>query len=168
MSRIAARYVCLLFLLCFAIPGAGVAGNKAWADAGERARVADDGSLKVGFRRVQLQGVYIPFTDERVCDQRFRPVRCGAPAAVALRAKIQGFVFCDYLGRQQDGSYVAACAVRCNDRAFSCREDLGGWLISQGWAVATRDAPFDYVVRERVAREQGRGIWGTSAGRIVR
>ncbi len=81
--------------------------------------------------------------------------------------KLQRFVYCRFLGRNRDSSRSAICAVDCNTSPGRCREDLGAWLISQGWAVAASGAPFDYVVRERVARKHGRGIWGFQADGVT-
>ena len=143
------------------------ASTPADAAQGRRAVVQNDATLMIGGRTVHLHGIFVPFADDKLCDARFRPVRCGSRAALALRFKVQGFVFCDYRGRRRDGDHVATCAVRCNTKPGACREDLGAWLISQGWAVAVPDAPFDYVVRERVARKRGRGIWGFQADSVT-
>jgi endonuclease YncB( thermonuclease family) len=136
------------------------------AETGQIALVQEDASLRIGSRTVRLQGIYIPFSD-RTCDSRFRPVRCGSRAGLALDLRVQGFVYCRYLGRNRDGSYSAVCQADCIKSSGQCREDLGAWLISEGWAVAAPGAPFDYVVRERIARTRGRGIWGFQADSVT-
>jgi endonuclease YncB( thermonuclease family) len=159
------RFIVLtLFVVAFATV---CQPRPARADSGRIALVQEDASLRIGNRTVRLHGIHIPSTD-RTCDSRFRPVRCGSRAALALDLRVQGFVYCRYLGRYSDGSYSAVCEVDCIRSSLYCREDLGAWLISQGWAVAAPGAPFDYVVRERIARTRGLGIWGFQADSITR
>lgn len=116
--------------------------------------VNDDATLAVAGRHIRLYGIHIPDTT-RVCDSRIRPVRCGSRAAQALRFKIQGFVTCSLGGRFPDRSVAAYCTVE--------GEDLGGYLIKRGWAVALPQAPFEYQTLERIARHRGFGVWGFNA-----
>lgn len=123
------------------------------------AMVRDDATLKVGGRHViRLFGIHIPPTG-RTCRTNLRPVACASRAALALDFKIQGFVRCTPLYRNPDRSLTAQCRNR--------DVDLGAYLIERGWAVAGPDAPFDYVVLERIARERNMGVWGFQADRII-
>jgi len=150
-------------LILFVVAVAPLPGR---AEVGERALVQDDASLKVSGQTVRLYGVYVP-AGAYSCEARLRPTRCASRAALALDFKIQGFVFCDYLGRYADGSRAAICAVRCSGVGGRCREDLGAWLIAQGWAVAAPGAPFEYILQERIARGRGFGIWGFQADSVT-
>ena len=116
--------------------------------------VHDDGTLTIRKRRIRLHGIYIPDTP-RSCSRVMRPVRCGSRAANALDFKIHGFVECRPLYRHRDRSISAVC--------YNGGHDLGAYLIDRGWAVASPDAPFEYMVIERIARHNHRGIWGFSA-----
>ena len=121
------------------------------------AMVQEDGSLQVGRYKVNLDGIYIPPTG-RHCRTFVRPIFCGSRAALALELKIQGFVYCQGRSTNPDRSLNATCFV---DRThFSEGEDLAAYLIRWGWAVALPDAPFEYQVLEKIAREQSRGMWG--------
>ena len=122
------------------------------------ALIRDDATLQVGSRHLRLYGIYIPRT-ERFCDSRIRPVRCGSRAARALRFKVQGFVSCRLGGKYSDGSIAAYCQAD--------EDDLGAYLIEQGWAVALPTAPFAYHVSERIARNRGFGVWGFIVDNIV-
>ena len=102
---------------------------------------------------------HIPRTNKTCKNYRSPPV-CGSRAAVALEFKIQGFVRCELVTRYRDRSYAGLCSFE--------GEDLGAYLISKGWAVAAPGAPFDYSVRERIARNLGFGVWGLSADVITR
>lgn len=114
--------------------------------------VQDDGSLKVSRKKIWLDGIYIPLTD-RTCRTYIQPIRCGPRAVLALDFKIGPyFVNCEVKSENPDGSINAVCKVK--------GEDLAAWMLSQGWAVARPDAPFEYAVLEKIACHQGRGIWG--------
>jgi endonuclease YncB( thermonuclease family) len=80
---------------------------------------------------------------------------------VALESKIQGFVSCRPVLRYRDRSIDAICRTRLQG------EDLGGWLLSQGWALALPGAPFAYHALERIARARQRGVWGFQVDSIV-
>ncbi|MFQ6017787.1 MAG: thermonuclease family protein [Kiloniellaceae bacterium] len=158
----------IIFLALLIMPVAiGAAPSQASADAGRPAFVQQDGSLKVGGRTVRLHGIYIPPT-RRTCRTLLRPPRCGSRAALALDVRIQGFVYCNEVGRNADGSISAVCRVDGTDSRLGSREDLAAYLLSQGWAVALPGAAFEYMTLERIARVHNRGIWGFQADSIDR
>lgn len=116
------------------------------------ARVMEDGSLKMKGYTIWLYGIYIPAT-ERTCRTFQIPIQCGPRATLALEFKIEPhFVSCDEVEANEDGSIIAYCTVK--------GEDLSAWMLQQGWAVARPDAPFEYQTMEKIARVQGRGVWG--------
>ncbi len=133
-----------------------VAATPAVGDAGSRAIVQDDGTLRVDGKTLRLYGIYIPIIG-RTCQTILRPVSCGPRAVLQLDFKIQGLVYCTRLRRFADGSLSAVC------RTGAEREDLAAWLLYQGWAVALPGAPIGYVTLERIARANGRGVWGFQA-----
>ncbi len=123
------------------------------------ATVRDDATLEVSNKHIRLHGIHVPETGQ-TCRTHIQPPRCSPRAALALDFKIQGFVRCETRQRYRDGSYSAVCYT--DDGV-----DLGAYLISRGWAVAAPGAPFDYTVRERIARKHGRGVWGINADVIT-
>ncbi len=127
--------------------------------------VQSDGSLRIQGHTVRLLGIYIPHTGQ-TCQTSVRPARCGSRAVLALEFRIQGFVKCEPWRRNTDGSIDAVCLVRGQGSVLSPPEDLGAWLIKQGWAVALPDAPFEYAIFEEIARTQHRGIWGFLADSV--
>ena len=155
------RHVMVLLMLIVGLPGAPHA-----SEITSYAIVRDDGSLRVQGRIFRLFGAYIPDTS-RVCRSNFRPVKCGTRASTALEIKIQGFVSCDPKVQLRDGSIGAFCYVR-GDSTLDPPVDLGAFLIEQGLAVATPDAPFEYGVLEKIARTNRRGIWGFQVDSIIR
>jgi endonuclease YncB( thermonuclease family) len=70
-----------------------------------------------------------------------RPFRCGQQAALALADKI--------------GERTVRCAERDIDRyqravavCYIGNEELDGWLVKEGWALAFRKYSLDYVSAE--------------------
>jgi endonuclease YncB( thermonuclease family) len=120
--------------------------------------VGADASLTIHGRTVRLAGIYVPRTT-RFCQTFISPSRCNSRAALALDLHIDThMVRCDVLGRSADGGLAGVCWIA--GRYLREGEDLGAWLITRGWALASPDAPFEYVALERIARSQGRGVWG--------
>lgn len=129
------------------------------------AAVNQNGSLKIKGKVVHLYGIYIPSTN-RTCRTDSVPPVCGSRAVVALERKIDGFVRCEILRQNEDRSVVGLCRV--NSSSFEAGEDLGAYLLQQGWAVALPDAPFEYQTLEKIARSRGFGVWGTPVDNIQR
>lgn len=130
------------------------------ADLSSSARVLDDGSLSILGRLVRIHGISIPPTD-RLCNAPDMPGACGPRAVLQLSRKIGAeFVHCQDLGRDEAGAMLGRCTVR--------GEDLGGWMVLNGWAMAGPGAPFEYVQWERLAESRGVGIWGRPVDVIVR
>ena len=129
------------------------------------ATVRADGTLRVGRHLIRLYGVYTPTTGKQ-CRTFLSPVYCGNRAAVALESRIQGFVFCQAVSRNGDGSLNAFCSA--SRTFYSNGEDLGAYLIARGLALAGPYAPFEYIAIERIAQAKQLGIWGFPADSIRR
>jgi endonuclease YncB( thermonuclease family) len=127
------------------------------------ARVNDDGTLRINGKTIHLYGLHIPKTNRTCSSNRLPPV-CGSRASVALDFKIQGFVRCEIMNRNSDGSLIGWCRVKAT--YFDEGVDLSAYLLERGWAVALPDAPFEYQTLEKIARTRQFGIWGTPVDRI--
>ncbi len=145
-----------LLALVATTAGADIIGN---------AIIRDDGSLEIRGRTIRLHGIHIPPTGHG-CRTSIRPIRCGSEAMLALRFRIQGFVRCAPVTRDRNGAMSAVCHVRGRGSVLEPDEDLGAYLLRQGLAVARPEAPFEYVVLERIARAQRRGIWSDRLRRV--
>ena len=135
------------------------------ADLVGAARILEDASLRVRNVHVWLYGIYVPEMGQH-CIFYLNPPRCGSRAAVALETKIQGFVYCDIVARNEDGSVSAFCSVGRTFRSEG--DDLGAYLVARGLAVASPGAPFEYVALERIAQSQERGFWGFQVDTFIR
>lgn len=139
---------------------AGLLATTAPASAREFSGLAfvnEDATLSIRHRRVALWGIHVPRSAED-CQTFVRPLECGQRAALALKLKAEGFVHCESFGKQEDGVTLATCRVDADGHAQGL--DLAAHLLEYGWAVALPDAPFEYHVLERIARQTGRGMWG--------
>ncbi len=122
------------------------------------AYVNDDATLSIRNRRVRLWGIHIPRSTED-CQTSQRPAECGSHAVLALKQRVEGFVHCEEQAR--DGEVTeATCRVAASK--FERGLDLAAYLVEQGWAVTRDEAPLEYHVLERIARDTGRGVWGMS------
>lgn len=110
-----------------------------------------DGSLRIKGRTYRLYGLFIP-PSVYVCQQFTLPPTCSSQVAIALDFKIgANFVRCDAVAHNEDGTQSAFCSV--------AGEDLGAYLIREGWAMVLPGAPPEYVMYERLAQARGFGIW---------
>jgi len=162
-----ARWECIVtrvLRLCWLLAACLPAGVQA-GEIVSYAIVQDDGSLRVQGKTIHLSGIYIPEA-ARVCRGDFRLPLCGSRAANALELRIQGFVRCRPQAELEDGSLSAVCSV-AGTSVLDPPVDLGAWLIEQGLAVATPEAPFEYHTLERIARSRGRGVWGFPVDNIL-
>jgi hypothetical protein len=125
--------------------------------------VQPDASLVVNGKRLVLADIAL-IPAGRTCDTNILPPLCGAPAAIALRAKIVHFVSCR-LRADVPGLDIAVC--RHAALYPEGGEDLGAFLVAQGWATASPTAPPVYKTMQTIARSQGRGAWGIGIDRLI-
>jgi endonuclease YncB( thermonuclease family) len=123
----------------------------AHADVAGRTSVIDGDTIEIHGQRIRLFGIDAP-ESAQLCLTGDKRWRCGQQAALALDDKIAGRpVECAEKDRDQYGRIVAVC--RAGD------QDLNGWLVTEGWALAYRQFSTDYVDEEEAARAAGKGIW---------
>lgn len=120
--------------------------------------VRDDGTLSIGGTPVRLFGIYLPQT-ERTCRTVIRPPVCAPKAVLVLENKVTGFVRCEIVRRGPDGVLEGICGQRGRD-LFGPREDLGAFLVQEGFALAAPEAPAEYFALERLAESRELGLWG--------
>jgi endonuclease YncB( thermonuclease family) len=116
-----------------------------------QASVIDGDTIEIHGTRVRLFGIDAPEGDQ-TCRVKGEPFRCGQQAAFALADKIKGHtVECQPKDQDQYGRIVAVC--------FVGTQDINGWMVEHGWALAYRQYSTDYVSQERNATNSKRGIW---------
>lgn len=110
----------------------------------------DSATLRVGETTVRIAGVE-PVAPEARCGEGAQSWPCGARARTAFRYWLRGRpVLCR----------VPAAEARAADLAVPClmgEEDVGAWLVRNGWASASPGSR--YEEDEARAREARIGVW---------
>lgn len=118
------------------------------------ASVIDGDTLDIHGTRIRLSAMDAIESRQRCSLPGGREWNCGRDAAFALSDKIgRAPVSCAVSGHDRYGRSVAVCRLR--------GEDLGGWMVENGWAVAYRRYGVEYVPAEDRARKAQRGIWAS-------
>mmetsp|Transcript_37035 Transcript_37035/g.96077 ORF Transcript_37035/g.96077 Transcript_37035/m.96077 type:complete len:340 (-) Transcript_37035:777-1796(-) len=146
-------------LLCFGPQPAAEASIAPPAQLLGPARVVDGDTLEVAGVKVRLFGLDAPEKAQSCADAAGKAYDCGKDAMQALQAKLkQAPVTCTSLNQDQYGRAVATCSVR-GGGVFGGEEDIGSWLVSNGYAVAYREFSSMYVPDQAEAAQARRGIW---------
>lgn len=126
--------------------------------------VREDGSIAIAGEIVRLFGIWIPQTG-RTCTSLQNPTFCAPGSVQVLNQKVRGFLLCQEVRRLDDGSIEAYCGQR-GRRMLDPRQDVGAWMVQEGWALARPDAPPEYRALERLAESRELGLWGNRFVRI--
>jgi endonuclease YncB( thermonuclease family) len=119
------------------------------------ASVVDGDTIDFRGTRVRFFGIDAPESSQTCTDPNGQTWRCGQRAALALSSHIgRSTVSCHPRDRDRYGRTVAIC--------FLGDEDLNGWMVSEGYAVAYRHYSLVYLPRELVARANDKNIWNGS------
>lgn len=119
-----------------------------------RASVTDGDTISIHGQSVRLYGIDAP-ESAQTCTRAGKPWRCGQQAANALDAKIGDRpVRCASAGTDRYGRMLGRCRLG--------GEDLGAWMVRNGWALAFVRYSSDYVSEERAAERAHAGIWAGS------
>lgn len=117
-----------------------------------RASVIDGDTIEIHGSRIRLQSIDAPESGQLCRDRRGRTWRCGQAAAIALSDRIgTRSVFCEASSYDKYGRVLARCSVS--------GQDLGEWMVQQGWAIRYFDRAGRHRSAEGEARQRGRGIW---------
>ncbi len=131
--------------------------SPALADVTGTTRVIDGDSLEIAGERIRLHGIDAP-ESRQLCFIDDRRWQCGKDVANILADFINNrSVTCEDLGRDRYKRIIGRCTV--------AGEDLGEWLVTNGWAVAYYLYSYEYSRAEHRAKSARHGIW---AGEFVR
>ena len=114
--------------------------------------IVDADTVYLGGDKIRLQGLDAPETDQACLDADGRAFQCGLAAKTALEKRFGNHAWtCHSSGVDRYGRTLATCSA--DD------EDVGRWLVHEGWALAFRRYSAVYVEVENSARAGRRGLW---------
>lgn len=115
-----------------------------------RAVASAAGVIEAQGHRVSIAGADLVEADEQ-CSYEGKSWNCGVRARTAFRALLRGRApTCALPPEAASGAVAARCRIG--------KQDLGEWLVANGWARAEAGGP--YAAAEARAREKRLGIFG--------
>ncbi|EJC82433.1 hypothetical protein Rleg4DRAFT_4146 [Rhizobium leguminosarum bv. trifolii WSM2297] len=115
-----------------------------------RPAVENAGMLSFGERRLQLAGI-VPTPADKICGPTGRQWPCGMLAKTALRQLLRNrSIACDLETAEWKETVTTACRLGT--------QDLGAWLVENGWAEAAAGSPLAWAAEK--ARQAGKGLYG--------
>ena len=120
---------------------------------------AEEGDiLSVGGRTLRLYGIDAPELGQTCRDRRGRSYDCGLAARTVLTRFLTGRTLaCEVYAHTIDGLETGRC--------FAGTTDIGGLMVSSGWAFSYRTFSHRYERAEAQAQAGRRGFW---EGRAIR
>jgi endonuclease YncB( thermonuclease family) len=136
----------LLVLLLLAAPA------QAAQNLSGPATVIDGDTIELNGVRIHLYGIDAPESAQLCETAGGRSYPCGREATRRLRHRIgEATVTCEPHQPDGKGRISAVCRVGA--------EDLSAWLVTQGFALASRTSSTSYVRQESRAWATRKGIW---------
>src|SRR5450759_829036 len=122
------------------------------ADLSGVPRIVDGDTLSIGTTKVRLEGIDAPETDQVCLNSKGDRWACGIDARDQLAAHVADLdINCTSHGIDAYRRTLATC--------YLAGEDLNGWMVQQGWALAYVKYSSVYRQVEEDARVNQRGIW---------
>lgn len=122
------------------------------ADVTGVAKVVDGDTLIVSMTKVRLQGIDAPETDQVCLNATGGRWNCGIESRNQLVAHIDGRqITCASDGIDAYKRTIGMCNIS--------DQDLNGWMVQEGWALAYVKYSTAYVRVEQDARSHERGLW---------
>ncbi|GBF97172.1 hypothetical protein Rsub_10359 [Raphidocelis subcapitata] len=120
------------------------------------ARVVDGDTLYVQGTKIRLYAVDAPESKQSCKNGAGETYACGQQSADALKKRVgSNKVKCDVKEKDQYGRSVASCTIL----APGGSEDMGTFMVGNGYAVAYSKFSAQYVPLERKAKDARIGIW---------
>lgn len=139
-----------LFVICFFVYLAGA--ESALSEGRSIPSIVDADTVLLNGEKIRIQGIDAPETDQTCLDAAARPFKCGLDARSALDARFGRLPWtCRSSGKDRYGRTLAKCSAD--------GQDIGQWLVREGWALAFRRYSTDYVQEENAARDTQSGLW---------
>ena len=141
MTRIAIAF--FLWIICSLAQAADLSGVP---------KVVDGDTLAIRATKVRLEGIDAPETDQICLNANGVRWTCGIDARDKLAAHIAGqAISCSSSGTDAYRRTLAQCSL--------AGEDLNGWMVQQGWALAYVKYSSAYRQVKEDTRANQRGLW---------
>ncbi len=157
----------VMFPLLFVFAAiAAVATWASWSDAQHRndpirgiARAIDGDTIVIGRTHIRLYGIDAPELGQPCMREGGAAWPCGDVAGETLdRLLADQPLVCEPNRQHPTDAYNRTIALCVTDRG----DDVGRWMVTNGWAVAYVRYSDAYVVQEAEARDRRLGIWSGS------
>ena len=134
----------LIVLLLWSVPSISYA--QSW-------QVIDGDTVRHGERVIRFWGIDSPEINQRCLKDDGSEYKCGHDAKTALEVLILDKpLVCEYLNKDRYKRDIARCSVD--------RMDIGGLMVSLGWAVDyERYSKGHYQLEQFQAQKLGLGLW---------
>ncbi len=115
-------------------------------------KILDGDTVEIAHQHIRIFGIDAPEMEQLCLDAATRRSTCGVDARNALSSFGAGRSWsCTRLDVDQYGRHVARCQIE--------GQDVGRWMVAQGWALAFIRYSSAYVEDEKAARAARRGLW---------
>lgn len=124
------------------------------AELSGQASVIDASTLIVDGQQIRLRGIDA-IGRHKLCMADGIEYICGLHAIFDLTNFLdRGRIVCQTLDAKREEVVLAVCRMN--------GQDVGAWLVQEGWAVPRGEGSSEYVVLEEDAKRNKRGIWAGS------
>jgi endonuclease YncB( thermonuclease family) len=114
--------------------------------------IVDGDTISIGPTKIRFEGIDAPESDQICLDAQRKRWSCGIEARDHLTAHIGNrSIDCTPSGLDAYGRVLADCRIG--------GEDLNGWMVREGWALAFVRYSKAYLADEAAAREGQLGMW---------
>lgn len=115
-------------------------------------KILDGDTVEIAHQRIRIFGIDAPEMEQLCLDAAAQRSTCGLSARNALSSfGARRSWSCTSVDVDQYGRHVARCQVE--------GQDVGRWMVAQGWALSFIRYSSAYVEDEKAARAARRGLW---------
>jgi endonuclease YncB( thermonuclease family) len=116
------------------------------------ARVVDGDTVEVNAVKIRLEAIDAPETEQLCLNEQSKRWTCGIEVREQLKEHAGHKLWtCHRHGADRFGRVLASCEVE--------GEDIQGWLVTNGWALAFTRYSHKYDREQEAARIARRGLW---------
>lgn len=115
-------------------------------------QIVDADTIFLNSTKIRINGVDAPESDQVCLDASAKNWSCGLAAVAALQDYSRGRQWvCSLAGQDRFGRFLGSCSIE--------KDDVGRWLVRNGWALAFIRYSDGYVPDESFARDRKNGLW---------